>query len=150
MKEPAVANSTCLIGLERIGRLDLLQELFEPVFIPPKVQEEFGVTVEWIKVQAPSNQMLVNVLKLVVDEGEAEAIALALEKGWRLIADDRKARICAKRLGVKVIGTAGILVRAKRAGVVPSVKPLLEALRQTGFHLSSELVAEVLRLVGEE
>jgi len=137
VKEPAVANSTCLIGLERIGRLDLLQELFEPVFIPPKVQEEFSMAVEWIKVQAPSNQMLVNVLKLVVDEGEAEAIALALEKGWRLIADDRKARIwakrLAKRLGVKVIGTAGILVRAKRAGIVPSVKPLLEALRQTGF-----------------
>ena len=78
MKEPAVANSTCLIGLERIGRLDLLQELFEPVFIPPKVQEEFGVA------------------------------------------------------------------------IVPSVKPLLEALKQTGFHLSSELVAEVLRLVGKE
>ncbi len=150
MKEPAVANSTCLIGLERIGRLDLLQELFEPVFIPPKVQEEFGVAMEWLKVQAPSNQMLVNVLKLVIDEGEAEAIALALEKGWRLIADDRKARIWAKRLGVKVIGTAGILVRAKRAGLVPSVKPLLEALKQAGFHLSSDLVAETLRLVSEE
>ena len=150
MKEPAVANSTCLIGLERIGGLDLLQELFEPLFIPPKVQEEFGVFVEWLKVQAPSNQMLVNVLKFVVDEGEAEAFALALEKGWRLISDDRKARIWAKRLGVKVIGTAGILVRAKRSGLVPSVKPLLEALKRTGFHLSSDLVVEVLRLVGEE
>jgi len=150
VKEPAVANSTCLIGLERIGGLDLLQELFEPLFIPPKVQEEFGVFVEWLKVQAPSNQMLVNVLKFVVDEGEAEAIALALGKGWRLISDDRKARIWAKRLGVKVIGTAGILVRAKRSGLVPSVKPLLEALKRTGFHLSSDLVVEVLRLVGEE
>lgn len=53
-------------------------------------------------------------LKIVVDEGEAEAIGLALEKGLRLIIDDRKARIYAKRLGVKVIGTAGILVRAKK------------------------------------
>jgi predicted nucleic acid-binding protein len=69
VKEPAVADNTCLIGLERIGRLDLLQSLFEPILIPPKVQEEFGVTLEWLKVQAPSNQMLVNVLKFVEDEG---------------------------------------------------------------------------------
>jgi predicted nucleic acid-binding protein len=114
------------------------------------VQEEFGVAVEWLKVQVPSNPMFVNVLKFVVDEGEAEAIALALEKGWRLIVDDRKARLWARRLGVRVIGTAGILVRAKRGGLVPSVKPLLESLKQAGFHLSSDLVAEVLRLAGEE
>ena len=149
MKEPAIADSTCLIGLERIGKLDLLKFLFEPILIPPKVQEEFGVTVEWLNVQTPSNQMLVNALKFVVDEGEAEAIALALENDWRLIVDDRKARTWAKRLGIKVIGTAGILVRAKRAGLVPSVKPLLESLKQTGFHLSPDLVTEVLRLVGE-
>jgi len=80
VREPAVADSTCLIGLERIGRLDLLQSLFEPILIPPKVHEEFGVTLEWLKVQTPSNQMLVNVLKFVVDEGKAEAITLALEK----------------------------------------------------------------------
>jgi predicted nucleic acid-binding protein len=149
VKEPAIADSTCLIGLERIGKLDLLKFLFEPILIPPKVQEEFGITVEWLNVQTPSNQMLVNALKFVVDEGEAEAIALALEKDWRLIVDDRKARTWAKRLGIKVIGTAGILVRAKRAGLVPSVKPLLESLKQTGFHLSPDLVTEVLRLVGE-
>jgi predicted nucleic acid-binding protein len=46
VKEPAVADSTCLIGLERIGGLNLLQSLFEPILIPPKVQEEFGVTLE--------------------------------------------------------------------------------------------------------
>jgi len=150
VKEPAVANSTPVIGLQRIGRLDILQELFATIYIPPKVQEEIGITIDWIKVQAPSNQILVDVLKIVVDEGEAEAIGLALEKGLRLIIDDRKARIYAKRLGVKVIGTAGILVRAKKVGIIPSVKSLLEALKQKGFYLSSELIAEVLRLVGEE
>jgi predicted nucleic acid-binding protein len=91
VKEPAIADSTSLIGLERIRRLDLLQSLFEPLLISPKVQEEFGVAVEWLKVHMPSNPMFVNVLKFVVDEGEAEAIALALEKSWRLIVDDRKA-----------------------------------------------------------
>ena len=149
MKEPAVADSTCLIGLERIGRLDVLQALFKPLVIPPKVQEEFGVAIEWIEVEPPSNRMLVDALKLMVDEGEAEAIALAMEKGWQLIVDDRKARAWAKRLGTRVIGTAGILVRAKQEGLIPAVKPLIEALQQANFSLSPELVAEVLRLAGE-
>lgn len=150
MKEPAVADSTCLIGLERIGRLDILRALFEPLVIPPKVQEEFGVAIEWIEVEPPSNRMLVDALKLMVDEGEAEAIALAMEKGWPLVVDDRKARAWAKRLGIRVIGTAGILVRAKREGVIPAVKPLIEALQQVGFRLGTELVNEMLRLAGEE
>ncbi|RDV80906.1 DUF3368 domain-containing protein [Ammonifex thiophilus] len=124
--------------------------LFEPLVIPPKVQEEFGVTIDWLLVQSPSDRMLVSVLQQVVDSGEAEAIALAMERGWRLIADDRKARSWAKRLGVHVIGTAGILVRAKREGLLSSVKPLLEAMQQKGFRMSPALVAEVLRLAGEE
>lgn len=139
MKEPAVADSTCLIVLERIRRLELLRGLFEPLVIPPSVQEEFGRAVDWLIVQAPSDLRLIRVLRLVVDDGEAEAIALALEKGWQLIVDDRKARSWAKRLGIRIIGTAGVLIRAKQAGLIPSVKPLLEAMQQ----------AEVLRLAGE-
>lgn len=102
MKEPVVANSTCLIGLERIGRLDILCELFEPIMIPPKVQ------------------------------------------------DDRKARRWAKSLGLRVIGTAGLLVRAKRQGVLSEVKPILEALKRSNFRLHPSLEKEVLRLAGEE
>ena len=149
MKEPAVADSTCLIVLERIRRLELLHGLFEPLVIPPSVQEEFGRAVDWLIVQAPSDLRLIRVLRLVVDDGEAEAIALALEKGWQLIVDDRKARSWAKRLGIRIIGTAGVLIRAKQAGLIPSVKPLLEAMQQEGFRMDPVLMAEVLRLAGE-
>ena len=149
MKEPAVADSTCLIVLERIRRLELLRGLFEPLVIPPSVQEEFGRAVDWLIVQAPSDLRLIRVLRLVVDDGEAEAIALALEKGWQLILDDRKARSWAKRLGIRIIGTAGVLIRAKQAGLIPSVKPLLEAMQQEGFRMDPVLMAEVLRLAGE-
>ncbi len=149
MKEPAVANSTCLIGLERIGRLEILHALFEPLFVPPKVWEEFGSALDWLTVQAPANIELVNILRSIVDDGEAEAIALAKEKGWLLILDDRKARTWAKRLSVRVIGTAGVLLRAKRYGLIPKVKPILEALRATGFRLSKTLEEEVLRLAQE-
>lgn len=149
MREPAIADSTCLIGLERIGQLALLPALFEPLVVPPTVQEEFGVVVNWLMVQAPTNAALVNALRSAVDDGEAEALALAVEKGWRLVLDDRKARAWAKRLGVRVIGTASILVRAKRQGLIPVVKPLLDALKATGFRMSEALEKETLRLAGE-
>jgi len=64
VKEPVVADSTCLIGLERIGMLDVLPELFEPIFIPDEVANEFGVSLSWVKVEIPSNYALVNALKL--------------------------------------------------------------------------------------
>lgn len=150
MKEPAVTNSTCLIGLERIGRLDILHRLFEPVMVPPKVQEEFGKAIDWLAVIAPKNTVLVQVLSTIVDEGEAEAIALAKELNCLLILDDRKARRWAKFFGLRIIGTAGLLVRAKRQGIVEEVKPILEALKQSNFRLHPSLEREVLQLAGEE
>lgn len=149
MKEPAVTNSTCLISLESIGQLSLLPALFEPIVIPPGVQQEFGSAADWLKVQAPVNDALVATLAQIVDEGEAEAIALALERRALLILDDRKARQWAKRLRVRVVGTVGLLIRAKRQGFLDAVKPHLNALRVAGFHLSQALEEEALRLANE-
>lgn len=149
MKESVVADSTCLIGLERIGRLDLLPELFEPILVPPEVQNEFGISLIWLKVETPSDQALVTTLKMLVDDGEAEALALAKELGLRIILDDRQARAVGNRLNIPVIGTVGILVQAKYAGVIPLIKPLLEDLESNGFYLSDALKDEALRLVGE-
>nr|BAL57698.1 hypothetical conserved protein [uncultured Acetothermia bacterium]BAL59382.1 hypothetical conserved protein [Candidatus Acetothermum autotrophicum] len=149
MKEPVVTNSTCLISLERIGQLDLLPALFEPVFIPPKVQEEFGSMRAWLVEQAPQNAALVMALKQLVDVGEAEAIALAFEQKTTLVLDDRKARQVAKRLGVRIIGTVGILVRAKKQGILASIRPQLEALKNVGFRITPELEQEALRLANE-
>ena len=74
MKEPVVTDSTCLIGLERIGCLDVLPALFEPILIPPEVHKEFGTSLPWLTVEAPTDQGLVAALKMLVDDGEAEAI----------------------------------------------------------------------------
>lgn len=149
MKEPVVTNSTCLIGLERIGRLNVLRELFEPVMVPPKVQEEFGKSVDWLQVLPPKKADLVQVLSAIVDEGEAEAIVLAIEQNCLLILDDRKARRWAKSLGVRIIGTAGLLVRAKQEGILEEIKPVLEDLKRCNFYLHPDLEKEVLRLAGE-
>lgn len=125
MKTPIVTDSACLIGLERIGRLDFLPALFDPIIIPPEVQREFGNPLDWLQVRVPNNQALINALKLVVDDGEAEAIALAYERHNLLILDDRQARSVAQRLTVPIIGTIGVLLLAKQAGILASVSSIL-------------------------
>ncbi|MFL6227935.1 MAG: DUF3368 domain-containing protein [Pyrinomonadaceae bacterium] len=149
MKETVVVDSTCLIGLERIGRLDVLPALFDPIFIPPEVAREFGTSLPWLRTEAPINLALVSALKMLVDDGEAEAIALASERGHKIVLDDRQARLIANNLGLKIIGTVGILVKAKRGGILLSLKPVLEDLEAHGFYLGSKLKEEALRLVGE-
>lgn len=149
MKEPAIADSTCLISLERIGQLSLLTALFEPLVVPPKVREESSLALDWLQVQAPIDTALVAALRLAVGEGEAEAIALAVERRCLLILDDKKARRWAKRMGLRVIGTVGILLQAKGQGLIEAIKPLLEALKAADFHLSPELEEEALHLAGE-
>jgi predicted nucleic acid-binding protein len=149
VKQPIVADSTCLIGLELIGELDLLSELFEPLVIPPEVDREFGLSFPWLKVETPANDALVKSLKLLLDQGEAEAIALGYEKGWRVLLDDRRARSVAKQMGLRIIGTVGALILAKQQSIIPALKPLLEQLEAGEFYLSQELIEEALRLVSE-
>ena len=149
MKESVVVDSTCLIGLERMGQLELLPALFEPILIPPEVQREFGMSLAWLTVETPADQAFVSALKMLVDDGEAEAIALAHERGLQIILDDRRARSVGKRLGVAIIGTVGVLVRAKRSGLIPSLKTLIHELEACEFYISEALKAEALRLVNE-
>jgi len=149
VKEIVVSDSTCLIGLERVGKLEILPALFDSVMIPPEVDREFGIKFEWLKVKNLRNNFLVVALQMVVDAGEAEAIALASEKNCLLISDDKQARAAAKRLGVSVIGTAGILIRAKQNGVISEIKPILDNLELNDFFISRALREEVLKIVGE-
>lgn len=69
MKEPAVLDSTCLIGLDQVGRLDLLPNLFNPILIPLEVEREAGISAPWLRIEAPSNKALVAALKAIVDDG---------------------------------------------------------------------------------
>ena len=149
MKPCAVSNSACLISLSRIGRLSLLPQLFGEVLIPPAVAHETNLHADWLRVQSPRNESLLRLLRAVVDAGEAEAIALASETEHLLIIDDRKGRLWAQRVGVPVIGTIGVIVRAKREGYLESVRTVLEELQSVGFYLTPHLMDEALRLVGE-
>ncbi len=151
MTVKAVTNSTCLIGLERIKRLDILPQVFDTVFAPPAVAKEVQASVDWLRVQAVANPYVVTALRTQMDEGEAEAIALALElSDVLLILDDKKARRVAQQMGMKVIGTVGMLLRAKRQGIIAEVKPLFIKLTEVNFRLSQGIIQEALRLSGED
>ena len=148
MSERIVADSTCLIALERISHLDILPALFEPVLIPPAVEQEFGISLPWLKLERLFDQTLVVALKMMLDDGEAEAIALAQEQKCRIILDDRQARSVSSHMGLRVIGTVGTLILAKQRGILPTIKPVLQNLDDTGFYISTAL-EEALRLAEE-
>jgi predicted nucleic acid-binding protein len=150
VSDKAVTNSTCLIGLQRIGQLEILPQVYPVVFTPQAVQAEVGITLSWLRVQAVQNTAFVTVLQESIHRGEAEAIALAIEvKDVVVILDEKKARAVAKKLGLQVTGTVGMLLRGKKRGVIPEVKPLLISLQEAGFRLSENLIQEALRLAGE-
>ncbi|MGA9350206.1 MAG: DUF3368 domain-containing protein [Anaerolineae bacterium] len=156
-----VVNTTPLIALALIGQLDLLRHLYGKVVIPPAVKDEVlaggpaGIGVaelqraKWIRtvtLQDPRRADLLSDL----DRGEAEVIALAQELNAGLvIMDERLARRHAKRLGLTLTGTIGVLLRAKERKLVPAVGPLIDQLLQGGIRLGDDLVTEALRLAGE-
>jgi predicted nucleic acid-binding protein len=102
-----------------------------------------------LKTENLTNSSLKTALGLIVDAGEAEAIALAVEKNCLLISDDKQARSAAKSLGVAVIGTIGVLVSAKNNNLIKTLKPILDDLESNNFFISKALREEALQLVGE-
>ncbi len=95
------------------------------------------------------NPRQVQLLALTLDQGEASAIALALEQiDCLLIIDERRGRSVAQQLQLNVTGTLGILLQAKQQGYLVAVRPLLDAITGTNFRLSSALVQDVLRQAG--
>jgi predicted nucleic acid-binding protein len=104
---------------------------------------------EWLEVRSLRDTTL---LPIVIDlgSGEAEAIALAVANpGSLLILDDSLGRRIAHLNRVTYTGTLGVLVKAKREGLLPSISPVIEALRETTMHLTQSLIEMVLREAGE-
>jgi predicted nucleic acid-binding protein len=161
-----VADTGPLIALARAGHLQLLQQLYKEILIPPAVHEELclesgrpgakrlaeAMEEGWLVMRQPSNitteQM--SELVLILDPGEAEAISLAKEVNCRfLLIDERKGRAVAKRRGVPVAGLAGVLLAAKKGGIIDEVMPIVKCLGEIGYRMSQSLIAEIARLAGE-
>lgn len=158
---PVILNNTPLVALWSLGHLTLLRDLYGEVIIPQAVYEEFLATeravrqaaldeAPWIKITSLINprQALVYV---GLDQGEAEVLALASEQSARLvIIDEYKGRRYAKRLGLPLTGTIGVLLTAKRNGLVSALAPLIDQLLKEGLFLAPELVEKALKLAGED
>jgi predicted nucleic acid-binding protein len=151
MQATIIADTSCLILLEKIGELSLLHTIFGEIVTTQFIADEFGeVLPYWITIQNPMNKSSQLLLEITLDKGEASAIALALEMGNSLlIIDEAKGRKIAKQVGLTITGTLGVLAQAKLKGHIQVLKPLLEKIQQTNFRISEQLVQEVLKAVGE-
>ena len=105
---------------------------------------------EWLKVIRVKDRKLVKLLQASLDEGESETIALSLEIGADLVLlDDYDAREKARLFGLKITGTIGVLLKAKKENGIKLLKQELRRLRETGFWIGDELEAKLLKEVGE-
>ena len=151
-EELVISDASPLIALADIGELDLLLHLYQRIVITDIVQNEIQKDLpDWIEVSTDYDQRQLQILSLELDEGEASAIALALENPHsRIILDERKGRSVAKRLGLKITGTLGIIIKAKNEGLIESGKIILDKLEEHGFWLSSQLKKQLLDRLREE
>lgn len=156
-----LADASPLIGLARIGGLTWLRKLYRSVFVTRAVRAEVSVAgqagqpeltaafrARWLRHlrSEPAEPEFSG-----LDSGEASTLRAALALGDRalVILDDFAARREARRVGVEFIGTAGVIVEAKRTGLIDRAAPAFERLTHEGFHLSEELIHAILADLGE-
>jgi predicted nucleic acid-binding protein len=152
--------------LAKIEALELIFRLYSRVLIPPAVWREVveesdgrpgavemerAVAAGWMVKQAAKNEILVIALRQTLDDGEAEAIALATElHPESLLLDDKLARQMARRLGASVTGTLGVLLRAKQVGLILELRPLVTRLQsEGGYYIDPGLIEKALLAAGE-
>ncbi|OAI21248.1 DUF3368 domain-containing protein [Methylomonas koyamae] len=147
-----ISNTSCLIILDNIDRLDILQKLYQTIHLTEEVAQEFGKPLaNWMIVDVVQDKNYLRLLNASVDLGEASTIALAVQMPGDsvMILDDLKARKLAKQLDLKYTGLLGILLKAKQQNIIASVSDILAQFRQVNFRFSEKLETEVLRLAGE-
>lgn len=157
-----VCNTSPLILLAKIRRLDLLRRLYDEVLIPSGVLKEIEAkpTKEAKRIQAllrnrkfhlstTSKRALSEVPK-DLGAGEREAIALAVEsKADLIILDDKEGRRVARSKGLRVTGTLGLLIEARERGLIPSIRRELDHLMEAGIWINEALYHRILQEFGE-
>jgi len=151
-----IGDSSALIALAVVDKLELLEQLYENLYVPQAVYDE--VT----EVGRPQSDRLkqflqsrvkvvdLNLTKLGLGLGELEAITLYKELDADvLLIDDNRAKKYAVLNGVKVIGSLGILIKAKEEGYIDRVKPFLEDIMKSEVYISDKLIAKVLDICNE-
>lgn len=161
-EHPIVCDTTVLLYPSRIGLLDLLPASFAPVYVPEQVVLELDMgrllrrdtlnprNLAWASRVSVSQAMIDDLPANRLGMGERAVIAYVHAHHSTIAGlDDRQARQLAESMGLKVVGTLGILLRAKQADLIPAVQPPLDAAIRQGFRLTSDLYQDVLKLTNE-
>jgi len=160
--EELVINTGPLIALTAaLGDLTVLRELYARVTVPFAVCQEIEATnasrfaaaefqvAGWLDKQT-SPQRVSAFLRNALDPGEAAVIQLALSDAIETVCiDETVGRRVARLHGLKITGSLGILLRAKREGLISELRPAVERMRSHGIRLGNGLIAAVLRHAGE-
>lgn len=145
MPETIIVNTSCLIALYKINRIDLLCKLYKKVLVPEEVYEEFSSLqlpcMSIVKSKEERKKIFIDVLNL--GKGEASAISLALETGNICIIDDLRARKMALNIGIRITGTIGVLLIAEKKGFIQSAYEDLKTLKGKGFYVSEALLKKL-------
>lgn len=151
-----VSDTSPVLNLVAIGRLELLRDLYVSIVIPPAVSAELNangifLAKHWIQVVEPVNRVAVDALRADLDTGESEAIVLAQQlNASLLLIDERLGRRTATTLGLSVTGLLGILAEAKKRGFIPVCAPLLDdMIERAGFWIGDRLRSDYLKALGE-
>ena len=158
-----IADASPLIALGKVNQLTLLEKLFNKVIIPQEVADEClfdrsrpgaiaidsAIKQGFITVETTPKTPLYSQLSNLLDKGEAAAIVHAMEINSLLLIDEKLGRNKAKQLGLKIVGTAGLLLIAKQKKIIKKVQPIVMALKQNGYRLSDELIKEILKKAQE-
>ncbi|HQU36207.1 MAG TPA: DUF3368 domain-containing protein [Anaerolineales bacterium] len=162
---PVVSDTSPVLNLAVIGHLGLLRRQFGDIVLPPAVLEELRVDTDdpgtleikqalgdgWLRKVDLKDNRIARALRRELDDGEAEAIALALELGVEtILMDERDGRLIAKTMGLAPIGVLGVLVRAKQEADVSTLKEVLNLLQNNaGFYIGEKLAKAILSEAGE-
>jgi predicted nucleic acid-binding protein len=155
-----VSNTTPILSFLKLGKLNLLKELYGSIHIPYSVfleietgkDKEFYInlkTIDWIVIERINSVVARNLL-FDLDDGEAEVLILAQEIGAGLVIIDEKCgRRYAKQMGIGLTGTVGILLKAKDNGLINAIAPLLKELAEKDTWLNPSVIEKVLGLAKE-
>jgi predicted nucleic acid-binding protein len=160
VNEVWVANASPIIVLAKCGYLDLLSKLSREVLIPPAVVDEIvaGPPADPARqfvengwgARAIPRLVALELLEWGLGPGETSVLALAVECAPAIaVLDDAAARTCAKAIGMPVIGSLGVILRAKKHGLLPSAADAMKLLCDAGLYLDNETVRSALQHVGE-
>ena len=146
-----VSDSTTLIILLDLDKIDLLSNLFPKIIIPEAVYQEITFKnplkeTSFIEVRQAKNSELLEALTMMLDKGESEAIALAVELKLKLIIDEKKGRKIAMNQGIEIIGLLGVIYLNAIKGflTITQAKTFLSNAIHHGYRINQDLVDNML------